>query len=470
MSVTSFFAAFRRLSARPSGRPITALAALAMILALPLAIWLSWPAGPPPPPAPLELDGAVQAPRAAGAQPAELAAIEAEAAPAATTRRLEIKRGDTLMKLLVKAGASRAEAHQAITALAEQYDPRKLKPGQTLSASFVPRLASGEARPRLSTLALRPDAERDLLVRRAPDGGFAARVVARPLNRELTVAEGTIDLSLFLAGQTAEVPVPVMIDLIRIFSFDVDFQRDIQKGDSFELLYERYSDLSGRPAKPGEVLFAALTLSGKRKELTRYLPKSGNPDYFDEKGRSVRKTLMRTPIDGARLSSGYGMRKHPILGYSRMHKGVDFAAPTGTPIYAAGDGVVERAGRNGGYGKYIRLRHNSSFKTAYAHLSGYAKGIKKGKRVRQGQVIGYVGSTGRSTGPHLHYEVIRGGKQVNPRKVKLPSGETLKGGDLEGFLAARAETQGLYDAAQAPTELACAEGDAAAETVPAEGC
>ena len=215
------------------------------------------------------------------------------------------------------------------------------------------------------------------------------------------------------------------------------------------------------------MLFAALTLSGQRRELTRFTPSSGKTDYFDQKGRSVRKTLMRTPIDGARLSSGFGMRRHPILGYSRMHRGVDFAAPKGTPIYAAGDGVVERAGRNGGYGKYIRLRHNGSYKTAYAHLSGYAKGVKRGRRVRQGQIIGYVGSTGQSTGPHLHYEVMVNGKQVNPRKIKLPSGEKLKGADLEAFLAIRGETQRLAAAVKAPTRLACAE-DGGADT--AEGC
>ena len=469
MSWTSFrHAVPRHLTAWPSGRPTLLIAVLVMLLALPLALWLTWPAGPLAPPPPVELDAAPPAAQGLAALPVEAAAIEADAAPAATIHRLQIKRGDTLMKLLVKAGASRAEAHHAIGALAEQYDPRKLKPGQILSASFVPGLASGTDGSHLSALTLRPDPERDVVVQRGPEGGFSARVVERPLSRQLSIAEGTIDLSLFLAGRDAGVPTPVMIDLIRIFSFDVDFQRDIQPGDSFELLYENYSDISGRPAKLGEVLFAALTLSGRRQELTRYLPKSGNPDYFDAKGRSVRKTLMRTPIDGARLSSGYGMRKHPILGYSRMHKGVDFAAPKGTPIYAAGDGVVERAGRNGGYGKYIRLRHNGSYKTAYAHLNAYAKGVKKGKRVRQGQIIGYVGTTGKSTGPHLHYEVMVNGKQVNPRKVKLPSGEKLTGADLEAFLAARAETQRHYVAARAPTRVACAEGEAA--EVADEGC
>ena len=295
MSWTSFrHAVPRQLTAWPSGRPTLLIAVLVMLLALPLALWLTWPAGPLAPPPPVELDAAPPAAHGLAALPVEAAAIEADSAPAAIIQRLQIKRGDTLMKLLVKAGASRAEAHHAIGALAEQYDPRKLKPGQSLSASFVPGLASSTDGSRLSALTLRPDPERDVVVQRDPEGGFSARIVERPLSRQLSVAEGTIDLSLFLAGRDAGVPTPVMIDLIRIFSFDVDFQRDIQAGDRFELLYESYSDLSGRPAKLGDVIFASLTLSGQRQELTRYLPKSGNPDYFDAKGRSVRKTLMRT--------------------------------------------------------------------------------------------------------------------------------------------------------------------------------
>ena len=197
-----------------------------------------------------------------------------------------------------------------------------------------------------------------------------------------------------------------------------------------------------------------MVLSGKPVRRYRYTPKSGVTDYFDEKGQSVRKTLMRTPIDGARLSSGYGMRKHPILGYSRMHKGVDFAAPRGTPIYAAGDGVVEMAGRNGGYGNYVRLRHTGSYKTAYAHMRGFAKGIRAGVRVKQGQVIGYVGTTGRSTGPHLHYEVMVDNKQTNPRSIKLPSGETLKGADLKAYEVARQDIDRRREAALTRTQIA----------------
>ena len=185
--------------------------------------------------------------------------------------------------------------------------------------------------------------------------------------------------------------------MIQIFSFDVDFQRDIRRGDTFGLLFDEYSDDSGRVVKSGDILLAEMVLSGKPMRLYRYKTHDGRVDYYDAKGKSVRKALLRTPIDGARISSGFGKRRHPILGYTRMHKGLDFAARRGTPIYAAGDGVIEYAGRNGGYGKYVRIRHNGTYKTAYAHMHRYGRGIRKGHRVRQGQVIGYVGSTGRST-------------------------------------------------------------------------
>ena len=233
--------------------------------------------------------------------------------------------------------------------------------------------------------------------------------------------------------------------MIRAFSFDVDFQRELQPGDRFALLYETLHEHDGQLAKPGDLLYAELVLSGKPIGIYRFTPESGITDYFTADGRSVRKSLLRTPIDGARISSGYGMRRHPILGYSKMHRGVDFAAPTGTPIYAAGHGTVEKAARFGGYGKYVRIRHNGSYKTAYAHLSRYGRGIKAGARVKQGQVIGYVGSTGRSTGPHLHYEVISNGKQVNPRSIKLPAGERLKGADLKAFQEARERIDALRE-------------------------
>ncbi|MFQ5776330.1 MAG: peptidoglycan DD-metalloendopeptidase family protein [Kiloniellaceae bacterium] len=374
----------------------------------------------------------------------DAAAIEAEVRPATVLRTLRVARGDTLMGLLTAAGIERREAHRAITALREVFRPRDLRPGQEIRLSLAPADGSGTAE-RLLALGLQPSVERDVRVRRADGAGFVAEALERPLERRTLGASGIIESNLSVAARAAGLPTAVMIDLIRVFSFDVDFQRELQAGDGFEVLYEALFEADGTMAKAEDVLYAALTLSGRRLELYNFTPKSGRTDFFDAKGQSVRKTLMRTPVDGARLSSRFGMRRHPILRYSKMHRGIDFAAPRGAPIYAAGDGVIERAGRNGAYGRYVRIRHNSTYKTAYAHMSRIAKGMRKGKRVKQGQVIGYVGSTGRSTGPHLHYEVMVGGRQVNPLKIKLPSGEKLKGKDLENFQARRAEIDALRE-------------------------
>ncbi|MCK5546590.1 MAG: peptidoglycan DD-metalloendopeptidase family protein, partial [Rhodospirillaceae bacterium] len=226
---------------------------------------------------------------------------------------------------------------------------------------------------------------------------------------------------------------------IRIFSWDVDFQRDIWKGDGFEVMYHRFYDDDGNAIYDGTIKYAALSLQGKKIAIYLHTLKDGSTDYFNENGQSARKALMRTPINGARLSSSFGKRKHPILGYTKMHKGSDFAAPRGTPIYAAGNGTIDKSGRNGAYGNYIRIRHNSQYSTAYAHMKSIKRGMGKGKRVTQGEVIGYVGTTGRSTGPHLHYEILRGGRQVNPLRVKMPSGKKLKGDELVRFKTALAE-------------------------------
>jgi murein DD-endopeptidase MepM/ murein hydrolase activator NlpD len=223
------------------------------------------------------------------------------------------------------------------------------------------------------------------------------------------------------------------MELIRIYSWDIDFQRSIRSGDKFEVLFERIETNSGKLARYGNILYANLKLGKLSNPL--YLFKKNNKIYnhFDEKGHSAKKALMRTPINGARLSSGYGTRRHPILGYNKMHRGVDFAAPIGTPILAAGSGTIVFRSRNGAYGNYIRIRHNSLYSTAYAHLSKFNRSLTKGSRVRQGQVIGYVGTTGRSTGAHLHYEILKRGRQTNPRRVKMPSGTRLGGADLHLF-------------------------------------
>ena len=222
--------------------------------------------------------------------------------------------------------------------------------------------------------------------------------------------------------------------MVRLFSYSIDFQRDIRRENLFTVYYEFLLNYKGEEIMPGNIIYANANLDNNNLEIFRYESLKGDHKYFNSEGESIRKTLMKTPIDGARLSSRFGKRRHPVLGFTKMHKGVDFAAKKGTPIYAAGDGVIERANVYGGYGKYIRIRHNSQYKTAYAHLYKFAKNIKKGKSVKQGQIIGYVGSTGRSTGPHLHYEILFNNKQINPQKLKLPEGRKLKGEELEEFI------------------------------------
>jgi murein DD-endopeptidase MepM/ murein hydrolase activator NlpD len=359
------------------------------------------------------------------------------------TKTVSVAKGDTLMKVLTRAGADRNESHQAISALTEVFNPRNLRIGQNVTLHFE---ASEKVQPdaantpSLTRVSLNEDVDRQLAAVRTPGAGFTAQETILELDKKLVRAGGVIESSLFLSAAQAGIPTKTIVDLIRIFSYDVDFQREIQPGDSFEVYFERFADEEGKVLKNGAIHWASMTLSGKEVSVYRFKTSDdGFTDYYDSKGRSVKKTLMRTPIDGARLTSGFGKRKHPILGYTKRHTGVDFGARSGTPIMAAGNGLVEVAGRNGGYGNYIRIRHNSEYKTAYAHMKKFAKGVRKGSRVKQGQVIGYVGTTGRSTGPHLHYEVHKGGRQINPLSVKLPAGRKLGGKMLAEFKKHSAE-------------------------------
>lgn len=467
-----------------TGALIGALLAAAVIGGVGFAYWPSeaWHSGPIA--IDLDIEAAARTPTeltamqvAAVAPDAADLARDAEVAPATVSKTVTVARGDTLMALLVKAGVDRRDAYEAIEALRDVFRPRDLKPGQDIHLSLAvaarPEPGDEEAGPRLLSVGLQPDVERRVRVTRGGEAGFIAEAIERELTRRTVGAAGTIDSNLSLAARAAGLPIPVLAEMIRMFSFDVDFQRELRAGDTFEVVYDALFEQSGQLAKTDSVIYAALTLSGDRLELYNFTPKSGRADFFDPKGQSVRKTLMRTPIDGARLSSGFGMRRHPILGYSKRHTGTDFAAPSGTPIYAAGDGAVESAGWNGGYGKYVRIRHNSTYKTAYAHMSRIAKGMGRGKRVKQGDVIGYVGTTGRSTGPHLHYEVLVSGRQVNPLKVKLPSGEKLKDGDLEAFALRRAEIDALRAEALGGALLVraqCGAAPADGGLVPASGC
>jgi murein DD-endopeptidase MepM/ murein hydrolase activator NlpD len=352
---------------------------------------------------------------------------EVALAPTPVETTVTVGRGDTLGTILADAGIAGSAAHDAVSALAKVYDPRQLQAGQNVSLTLTPDESALEA------LSIAADVDRAVVVKRSDDGSFSAEEVAIPLAESKVHAGDVIDNSLYLSAAKAGVPDAVILEMIRIYSYEVDFQRDIRSGDRFEVYYDQYADDSGNPVKYGNVAYASLTLSGKKIDLYRFKTADGDVGYFHADGTSMRRFLMKTPVDGARISDTFGMRKHPILGYTRMHKGIDFAVPTGTPIMAAGDGVIERASRWGSFGNYIRIRHNGTYKTAYAHLSRYAKGIKPGVHVKQGQVIGYVGMTGEATGPHLHYEILVHDKQVNPQSLKLPTGIILAGADMARF-------------------------------------
>jgi len=367
------------------------------------------------------------------------------------------KNGDTLAALLKRAGAPSKQAHAAISALKPYFNPRKFRKGQVVRVAYRPEPAkTTEQAARIGMFKgfrLRPDLTSEINVAADDDGTFKPSVRERPLTASLVRAEGVIKSSLYVAGIRAGLTNSALAELIRAYSWDVDFQRDIRKNDHFQVMYEQLKDEDGNLVKSNRIDFATLTLSGKPVSIYRFKTADGHVNYYNQNGLSARKALMRTPIDGARLSSGFGRRKHPILGYTKKHSGVDFAAPRGTPIYAAGNGTISYAGNKGGYGRYIRIRHNATYATAYAHMKGFARGMRAGKRVNQGQVIGYVGTTGRSTGPHLHYEIIRNGRKTNPLRVKMPSGEKLKGNDLKRFVKERTRIDRQFAAIETGSTL-----------------
>ena len=261
---------------------------------------------------------------------------------------------------------------------------------------------------------------------------FIRKEIITNLKRRLVFKEGKITQSLYRAAINEGIEANIIVEFARIYGFQIDFQRDIKRNDTFQIIYETYEDENNKIFKTGNIIFADLNL-GNQSNGFYYFDKKGNKGHYDINGKSVKKALMKTPINGARLSSKFGMRKHPIDGFNKMHRGTDFAAPKGTPVMASGDGVILKSAWCGGGGNCVKIKHNSSYSTIYAHLSNFAKGIRKGKRVKQGQIIGYVGSTGKSTGPHLHYEVIYNGKKINSQTLKLPSGKILKGKVRENF-------------------------------------
>ena len=339
-------------------------------------------------------------------------------------KKIEILQGDTFVSILENLNFKQKKIYEIISKIEESYDLKKIKTGEIISV-FENNFAE------IKKIEFFKNNETIISVNL--DKEINLNIIELTKNSFIESKEYTISESLFSDGIKNDVSSDILVKIIRLFSFDLDFQRDIRVDTVVSISYEFDEIVETGRLEYNDIKYASIIIDGKQLEYFKFITDDGYVDYFNREGKNVKKSILKTPLDGARISSNFGMRKHPISGFNKMHKGVDFAAPTGTPIYAGGNGIVEYVGRNGGYGKYIRIRHNNGYKTAYAHLSNYKKGISKGVRVNQGEVIGYVGSTGNSTGPHLHYEIIYQNKHINPLKLKLPSGKILEGKELEKF-------------------------------------
>jgi murein DD-endopeptidase MepM/ murein hydrolase activator NlpD len=363
-------------------------------------------------------------------------------------RAVTVKKGDSAQTILRDQGASAEDIRSLTAVLGTRGRDGGLREGQKLRILFAP----DGGRLRVVRVIVVGDSAAEAVVALSDTGKYVSVDVQSLGSSTTDVAEAEEDdendtsavrlyQSIYETAMRNQVPRPVIDDLVRIYSYDVDFQRRAAPGDSFEVLYSGEDDTE---ARNNDVLYAALTAGGETKKFFRYQsPDDGVVDYYDETGKSAKKFLVRKPVGAGIMRSGFGFRRHPILGYSKMHTGVDWAAPYGTPIFASGNGTIEKVGWEGGYGKYIRVRHNNGYETAYGHMSAFAKGIEPGKRVRQGQVIGFVGSTGLSTGAHVHYEIVVNGRFVDPMRIRLPRGRVLEGPILAGFERERDRIEGI---------------------------
>lgn len=358
---------------------------------------------------------------------------------------IKLAKGDTFIKVLTDLGMGYSEANDIYLTLKPVYKPEKLRAGQIIHITTTVD-TDKDVLISLDNITIEPKAGERYIVEKDENDKYVAKSVKDELIEEVKTLSGVIDGNLSSSMNKAGVPSKVVANFINIFAYSIDFRRDIKKGDKFEIIFENHLTPDGKLVKTGNILYASLQLRKDKIALFRYKDKSGNVDYYDEKGYAMKKTLHRKPLafQAARISSPFGKRRHPIKKKVIVHWGVDYAAPRGTAIYAGGDGVVQKAGWNGGYGNYVKIRHNSEYSTAYGHMQKIAKGIRPGTRVKQGQIIGYVGSTGLSTGPHLHYEVVKNGKRVNPLKIKAAAGENLKGKELKNFKQKVAEVKSLY--------------------------
>ena len=355
-----------------------------------------------------------------------------------------LQEGETFTGALKQADLQDDEINDVVNIISKKIDLRKLNVG-TLIETYTKSINDKKI---INEIIIYPDIEKKIYVKKV-NNKFVTGEDKKKLFSKLKLYEVEIHNSIYESLKKIDTPDEIIMEFVQLYSFDIDFQRDIRKGNKIKIFFEIYTDSQNNYIKSGNINFSEIILNDESYELYRFQSEGDEfVEYFNSDGKSATKALMKTPINGARLSSGFGMRKHPILGYNKKHQGVDFAAPTGTPIMAAGTGHIEFVRNNGGAGKYIRIKHLNGYKTSYSHLSKYASGIQKNVKVRQGQVIGYVGNTGLSTGPHLHYEVIFNGKRINPMKMKLPSGKQLKDKNLEIFLAEKerinAEVSELY--------------------------
>lgn len=370
-------------------------------------------------------------------------------------KELTVSKGDTFISLISSLGLDYNQAHALYSKFKKIYDPASLRIGQKIIVSLTEDIQTHEMLS-LDSIVIEPKSGQRYILERNDQNEYIAKAEKDELLEEINNASGTIQGSLSVSMRKQGVPGKIVAKFSNIFGQSVDFRRDVHSGDKFEVIYENHITPSGEVIKTGNILYAGLVLRKTRIELYRFADKNGNVDYYNEKGLAMKRTLHRKPLafQRARISSPFGKRRHPILKRTIVHWGVDYAAPSGTAIYAGGDGVVQVAKYNGGYGNYIKIRHNSEYSTAYGHMKSFAKGIRPGVRVKQGQVIGYVGSTGRSTGPHLHYEVVQNGRRVNPLKIKAAAGENLAGNNLTKFKQQVAELKQTYKTMFAQNEAA----------------
>lgn len=356
---------------------------------------------------------------------------------------LKIGRGDNLLSILLANHVHDADAKKVMAALKSKVNPSQLTVGQKISLTLARHETVGD-KAAVRDLAIRLPSLDKIELQRLENGDFNVAAIKPPITEKTYRGFGKVRSSLFQAGADGGIPATAMREIVRAFSYDVDFQREIHPGDTIEVLIDRAKGKDGKYSGVGTIRYAALTLQGKKQEIFRFKNGMGELAWFDGAGNSIKKSLLRTPLDAAHITSGFGLRTHPILGYSKMHKGVDFGATTGTPIMAAGDGVVDFKGWKGGYGNFVVIRHNAKYQTAYGHISRFGN-ISVGNRVRQGQVIAYVGMTGAATGPHLHYEVVENDTQVNPVAKQFNMNNSLTGKTLAAFKAGK--TQALKELA-----------------------